>query len=71
MFSGTIIRKYLSHIFLYLALLQNPDVLHKVDNLHHSNSDVMRDVLDSEYVKYHPMFAFQKDGLFILDILMT
>lgn len=66
MCSGTINRKYLSHIFLCLALLQNPDVLHKVDNLFHSNSDVLRDVLDSEYVKNHPIFAIQKDALFIL-----
>ena len=37
-----------NHIFLCLALLQNPDVVHKVDNLLHSDSDVLRDVLDSE-----------------------
>ena len=66
MCSGAINRKYLSHIFLCLALLQNPDVLYKVDNPHISNSDVLRDVLDSEYVKNHPMFAIQKDALIIL-----
>lgn len=46
--------------------MQNPNVLHKVDNHHHSNSDVMHDVLDGYYVKNHPIFAIQKDALIIL-----
>ena len=48
------------------ALLQNPDVLHEVDNPHHSNDGAMRDVLDGEFVKNHPIFAVQKDALIIL-----
>lgn len=57
---------YLKSLLLFQALLQNPDVLHEVDNPHHSNDDVLRDVLDGEFVQNHPIFAVQKDALIIL-----
>ena len=46
--------------------MQNPDVLHEVDNPHHSNDDVLCDVLDGAFVQNHPIFAVQKDALIIL-----
>ena len=46
--------------------MQNPDVLHEVDNPHLSNDDILRDVLDGEYVQNHPIFAMHKDALIIL-----
>ncbi|XP_028395767.1 uncharacterized protein LOC114519789 [Dendronephthya gigantea] len=45
------------------ALLQNPDILKEVDNAHCSDDDVLRDVMDGEFFRSHPIFSCHKDAL--------
>ena len=54
-----------SHLFM-LGTFTESRCTTRVDNPHHSNDDILRDVLDGEYVQNYPIFAVQKDGLIIL-----
>ena len=53
------------HIY-FQALLQNQDVLHEIENPHNSNDDVLRDVMDGDFFKQHPIFS---QDLYVLQIL--
>ena len=53
------------HIY-FQALLQNQDVLHEIENPHNSNDDVLRDVMDGDFFKQHPIFS---QDLYALQIL--
>lgn len=48
---------------LFRLCCKIPDVLHEIDNPHLSNDDILRDVLDGEYVQNHPIFAMHKNAL--------
>ena len=44
-------------------MLQNPDVLHEVENPHFSSDGVMRDVMDGDFFNSHPIFSTKKGAL--------
>ncbi|XP_028417337.1 uncharacterized protein LOC114541732 isoform X1 [Dendronephthya gigantea] len=48
------------------ALLQNPDVLKEVENPHFSCDGVLRDVMDGDFFKSHPVFSLHSDALQLL-----
>lgn len=48
------------------ALLQNPDVLWEIDHSHGSKDGVLRDVVDGEFYKSHPIFSLHNDAIQLL-----
>ncbi|XP_028419163.1 uncharacterized protein LOC114544868, partial [Dendronephthya gigantea] len=59
-------RSYFKRHFNLVALLQNPDVLKEVENPHFSCDGVLRDVMDGDFFKSHPVFSLHSDALQLL-----
>ncbi|XP_028414898.1 uncharacterized protein LOC114537984 [Dendronephthya gigantea] len=48
------------------ALLNNPDVMNEVDNPHSSDDGIMRDIMDGEFFRNHPIFSRNNKALQLL-----